>query len=175
MSLLRLLAIPWFWWLLVVEGRVVAAAWLIVAIGGTDWVDGYLARRLSQVSEVGKFLDPLADRAMIASAVVGGLVAGTLPLVVAIPLIVRELAVGIGALMLGVKGAGKLEVRTLGKTATFLLYGAVPAFYLDRAGFVPWLFTPIAWIAGVVGLVAYYWVGVEYLGDMRRALAEARR
>lgn len=170
-SFLRLVAIPWFWWLLVVEDRVVVAAWLIVAIGGTDWVDGYLARRLGQVSEVGKFLDPLADRLMIASAVVGGLVAGTLPLVVAIPLIVREVGVAVGALVLGVRGAGKLEVRTLGKTSTFLLYGAVPAFYLDRAGFVPWLFAPMAWIAGVIGLVLYYWVGVEYLGEARRALA----
>ena len=174
-SLLRLLAIPFFWWLLVVQDRVVAAAWLIVAIGGTDWVDGYLARRLDQVSEVGKFLDPLADRLMIISAVVGGIVAGTLPLVVAIPLVAREVAVGVGAVLLGAGGAGKLEVRSLGKVATFLLYGAVPAFYLDEAGFVPWLFTPIAWIAGVVGLVLYYWVGVEYVGDMRRALARTRR
>ena len=152
-----------------------ASAWLIVGIGGTDWVDGYLARRLDQVSDVGKVLDPLADRLMIASAVVGGLIAGTLPLVVGIPLIVRELAVGTGALVAGSKGIGKLEVRSLGKTATFLLYGAVPAFYLDQAGFVPWLFTPIAWIGGVVGLVLYYWVGVQDVGDLRRALAETKR
>ena len=39
-----------------------AAAWLLAALGVTDWVDGYLARHLHQVSEVGKVLDPVADR-----------------------------------------------------------------------------------------------------------------
>ena len=172
-SFVRLLAIPWFWWLLVGEGRVVAAAWLAVAVGATDWVDGYLARRLDQVSAVGKILDPLADRLMIASVVVGGLVVGVLPLVVGVPLLVREAAVAIGASILGVRRGSALEVRNLGKLATFLLYGAVPAFYLDAAGFLPWLFSPLAWLTGVVGLILYYWVGLEYLGDARRALREA--
>lgn len=172
-SFVRLLAIPWFWWLLVGEGRVVAAAWLAVAVGATDWVDGYLARRLDQISVVGKILDPVADRLMIASVVIGGLIAGVLPLVIGVPLLIREAAVAVGALALGIRRGGALEVKNLGKMATFLLYGAVPAFYLEAAGFLPWLFAPLAWLSGVVGLVLYYWVGVAYLGEMRRALHEA--
>jgi len=172
-SFVRLLAIPWFWWLLVAEGRVVAAAWLAVAVGATDWVDGYLARRLDQVSAVGKVLDPVADRLMIGSVVVGGLVAGVVPAVIGVALVARELAVGIGALVLGARGGGALEVRSLGKAATFLVYGAVPAFYFDAAGYLPWLFGPLGWLGGVVGIVLYYWVAVEYLEDMRRVLREA--
>ena len=169
-SLVRLLAVPWFWWVLLGEERVGLAALLIFVIGSTDWIDGYLARRLNQVSEVGKFLDPLADRLMIASAVVAGMIAGVLPLVIAIPLIAREVAVAVGALVLALQGGGKLDVRDLGKAATFLLYGAIPAFYLVSAGIAPSFFAPPAWIAGVVGLTLYYWVAVEYTLDARKAL-----
>ncbi len=169
-SFIRLCAIPYFWWVLLAEERVGLAAALIFIIGSTDWIDGYLARRLHQVSEVGKFLDPLADRLMIASALVGGLIAGVLPGVIGWPLLVREALVSAAALYLAGRGLGKLEVRSLGKTATFLLYGAIPSFYLYAAGVVPWLFAPPAWIAGVVGLVLYWWVGAEYAVDVRRRL-----
>jgi cardiolipin synthase len=162
----RILAIPYFWYVLIGEDRVGLAAALIFLIGSTDWIDGYLARRLNQVSELGKLLDPLADRLMIASALVAGLVAGVLPEVIGWPLLARELLVGIGTLMLAGRGLGKLEVRWLGKAATFALYGAIPSFYLISAGVVPWLFGPPAWIAGVVGLLLYWYVGWQYLGDI---------
>lgn len=162
----RILAIPYFWYVLIGEDRVGLAAALIFLIGSTDWIDGYLARRLNQVSELGKLLDPLADRLMIASALVAGMVAGVLPGVIGWPLLAREVLVGIGTLMLAGRGLGKLEVRWLGKAATFALYGAIPSFYLISAGVVPWLFGPPAWIAGVVGLLLYWYVGWQYLGDI---------
>lgn len=173
-SFLRLLVVPVFWWVLLGLDRVGLAAALIFLIGSTDWIDGYLARRLNQVSEVGKFLDPLADRLMIASALLAGLVAGVVPAIVGVPLLVREVVVGVGALGLAARGGGKLDVRPLGKNATFLLYGAIPSFYLVAAGILPWLFAPPAWIAGIVGLVLYYWVAGLYAGDIRRALAARR-
>jgi cardiolipin synthase len=162
----RLLAVPYFWYVLVAQERVGLAAALIFIIGSTDWIDGYLARRLNQISELGKFLDPLADRLMIASALVGGLVAGVLPAVIGWPLLVREALVGVGTLALASRGGGKLEVRWLGKLATFALYGAIPSFYLVAAGIAPWLFGPPAWISGVIGLLMYWWVGVQYAGDV---------
>lgn len=170
-SFVRLLAIPYFWWVLLGEERVALAAGLIFLIGGTDWVDGYLARRLNQVSEVGKVLDPLADRLMIASALIGGLIAGVVPAVIGWPLLIRELLVAGSVIFLMVRGLGALPVRPLGKVSTFLLYGAVASFYLASAGFAVWLFRPPAWIAGVVGLVLYWWVAAEYLGDVRQRLA----
>ena len=167
-SFARLLAVPYFWYVLIVQDRVGVAAVLIFVIGSTDWIDGYLARKLEQESEVGAFLDPLADRLMIASAVVGGLVAGVLPVVIGIPLIVREVLVAAGALYLAARGGGRIEVRYLGKLATFLLYGAIPSFYLSATDIVPWLFGPAAWISGVVGLVLYWLVAVRYALDIRR-------
>lgn len=167
-SFVRLCAIPYFWWVLLAEERVGLAAALIFIIGSTDWIDGYLARRLGQVTELGKFLDPLADRLMIASALIGGLIAGVLPPIIGWPLLIREALVSAAVVILAGRGMGKLEVRPLGKNATFLLYGAIPSFYLYAADIAPWLFAPPAWIAGVVGLILYWWVAVEYAADIRR-------
>ncbi len=161
---------PYFWYVLLGQGNIPWAAALIFIIGSTDWIDGYLARRLNQISEVGKFLDPLADRLMIFSALVGGLIAGVLPALIVWPLIARELLVGIGTVALASRGLGKLDVLWLGKLATFLLYGAIPSFYLTAAGVAPWLFEPPAWIAGVIGLLLYWYVGFQYAGEVRRRL-----
>jgi cardiolipin synthase len=170
-SFARLLAIPVFWWALLVEDNVELAAWLILIIGSTDWVDGYLARRLNQVSELGKVLDPIADRLMIASALIGGLIAGVLPPWFVWALIAREVLVGGMALYLAAKGAEPIDVRWLGKAATFALYGAVPAIYLGTAGVLEWLAWPAAWILGINGLVLYWFTAFLYVGDSRARLA----
>ena len=170
-SFVRLLSIPVFWWVLLVDDNVALAAWLIFIVGWTDWVDGYLARRLHQVSDLGKILDPVADRLLIASALLGGLIVGVLPVWFGWGLIVREVLVGILALDLAARGGGTIEVRFTGKTATFLLYGAIPAFYLAAADVMGALMRPVAWVLGVAGLVLYWYVAVLYFGDSRDKLA----
>ena len=170
-TFIRLLGIPVFWWALLVEDNLALAAWLIFGIGWTDWIDGYLARRLNQVSELGKALDPIADRLLIASALIGGLIVGVLPLWFGWGLIAREVLVGLVAVILAARGGGTIEVRYIGKLATFLLYGAIPAFYLAEAGFMEWFMWAAAYINGIVGLVLYWWVAFLYIGDSRRKLA----
>ncbi|MGD2061214.1 MAG: CDP-alcohol phosphatidyltransferase family protein [Acidimicrobiia bacterium] len=172
-SFVRLLGIPYFWYVLLGLERYGLAALLIFVIASTDWIDGYLARRLDQVSELGKALDPLADRLMIGSAIIGGLIAGILPLVIGVALLVREVVVGAAAIYLGLVKREQIAVRTLGKTATFLLYGSIPSFYLLAADIAPWLFGPPAWIAGVSGLVLYYRVAWDYLTDIRARIGPA--
>ncbi len=170
-SFVRLLGIPVFWWALLVDDNVPLAAWLLFGIGWTDWIDGYLARRLNQVSKLGKVLDPVADRLLIASSLIGGLIAGVLPVWFGWGLIAREAVVGVMALYLAFKGGGTIEVRWLGKAATFALYGAIPAFYLAAADVAPVLMLPIAWVLGIFGLGLYWWVAVLYVGDSRAKLA----
>ncbi|NIA24673.1 MAG: CDP-alcohol phosphatidyltransferase family protein [Gammaproteobacteria bacterium] len=168
-SALRLVGVGIFAWLAFGRSEPAAAGWLLLLIGWTDWIDGYLARRLNQVSELGKVLDPLADRLAIVTAVVGGMFVGVIPLLLGIGIAVREILVGVGALVLA--GSGKrIDVRRLGKLATFILYGAIPAFYVSHGEFLPGLFLGIAWSFGVVGLILYWWVAVLYVGDARRAL-----
>jgi cardiolipin synthase (CMP-forming) len=162
----RLLLVPWLVWLVFVPEDYTAAGLLLGFIGGTDWMDGYLARRLNQVSKVGEFLDPLADRLAVAVAVIGGLIAGILPMWFGLAIVAREVAIALGALVVGIRARDKLEVRRLGKVATALLYFAIPGFYvLAGTGVEAWNF--YAYGLGVPGLVAYYVVAVQYLGDAR--------
>lgn len=172
-SLIRLALVPVFLWLLVGRDNVAGAGWLLGLIGATDWVDGYLARRLDQVSKVGEFLDPLADRLAVAVAVVAGLVEGVLPGWFAWAIIVRESLIGVGALVVGLKVGAKLVVRRLGKLATLMLYAAIAWFYVGRGAD----FDPLVWAAylvGIPGIVAYYIVGVQYLRDALDVLGRGR-
>lgn len=171
-SFARLLGIGVFWWVLIVDDNIALAAWLIFIIGWTDWIDGYLARKLDQVTKLGKALDPVADRLMIVSAVVGGLITGVVPAIIAIPLLVREALMGVLTGYLAVRGGGTLEVRYLGKVATFALYGAIPAFYLAAAGFLEGLMFVLAWFFGLLGLFLYWYVLMEYVRDVRTALPD---
>lgn len=171
-SLTRLALIPVFVWLVVAEDFGWAGL-LLGLIGATDWIDGFLARRLNQVTEVGKLLDPVADRAAVFVAVVAGLVTGVLPAWFAWALIIREGLIGVGALYGMRHGVTKLDVRFLGKTATLMLYFSIAGFYVGTGFTMDWIVTT-SYLIGIPGLVMYYWVGVEYLGDMRRAIAAAK-
>jgi len=166
-SLLRVALVPVFLWLLFGADAPTAAGLLLGAIGATDWVDGFLARRLHQVSEVGKLLDPIADRLAITAAVIGGWVAGVLPWPIALALVVRESLVAAGAVVAARWGVG-VEVRFLGKVATFALYSVVASFYVyhgtDLRFFWWW-----GWAVGLPALVLYYLVVVQYFFDALRA------
>lgn len=156
-----------FWWLLFGRDDPVAAGILILVIGWTDWLDGVLARKLNQVSEIGKFLDPLADRLAIAAALIGGIIAEVIPLWLGMALIIREVYVALGALVLGLRMRDKLDVRYMGKVATFILYGAIPSFYLAAGDVAGEVFLWMGWVFGIVGLLLYYWVAVLYTFDIR--------
>src|SRR5450756_1001864 len=79
-TLVRLVCTPLFVWLLFGAHRQTAAAILLAALGNTDWIDGFVARRYHQVSTVGKVLDPLADRVLVATAVITLIIHGAVPL-----------------------------------------------------------------------------------------------
>lgn len=171
-SFARLAAVPVFWWLLLGRDRVGAATVLLIIVSWTDWVDGYLARRFDQVTKLGKALDPIADRLMIASAVVAGLTTEIVPWVIGVPLLVRELYMAAITLVLAVRKRPPLEVRYLGKLATFVVYGSIHSFYIAAVPFLEDLFRPIAWVTSITGLLLYWIVAFQYTGDARSALTE---
>ena len=164
-SFVRLAAIPVFWWLLLGEDNVTAATILFALIATTDWIDGYLARRLNQVSKLGKSLDPVADRLMIASAVIAGLIAEIVPSPIGIALIAREIYMAIVTLFVFSRTKTTLEVRKLGKWATFLVYSSIGWFYIAAIPFLDVILVPLAWAAGVIGLVLYWVTAFQYTGD----------
>jgi cardiolipin synthase len=170
-STIRIALVPLFLWLMFGPENYAAAGWLLGGIAATDWVDGFLARRLGQVSELGKLLDPIADRFAVASGVLAGWITGTLPWWFALALIVRETTVTLAAGYLAARTGAKIEVRRLGKAATFGVYVAVPNFIIEAGtgyAFHYW----VSWIFGVPGLILYYAVLFQYFGDVRQAIAE---
>ncbi|MEA2011301.1 MAG: CDP-alcohol phosphatidyltransferase family protein [Actinomycetota bacterium] len=170
-SVLRLLLIPLFVWLVLTEQTAWAGA-LLGFIGATDWIDGYIARRFDQVTEIGKMLDPIADRLAVAVAVILGLTSGVLPWAFGWAIIIREVVIAIGAAYGWSKGVRRLDVRWLGKLATLLLYFSITTFYIANGLDMEWLWWA-SLVIGVPGLVTYYVVAFNYLGDMRTAIAAA--
>ena len=169
-SVLRIAAIPVFLWVLLGRGDPALAAWMLAVIAFTDYLDGLLARRLGQVSEIGKLLDPLADRLVVFASVAGGLWAGVVPAWLGWPLVARETAVGLATIYVLSKFKLKVRVRWMGKLATGMVFAAVPMYYLASAGVNPDLWRGMGAGLGGAGLLFYLVVTWQYLGDMRRSL-----
>jgi cardiolipin synthase len=172
---LRLASVPVFEWLLFGAHRQTAAAILLGLLGATDWVDGFLARRLHQVSTVGKVLDPTADRVLVGAAVVSVIVAGAVPLWFGIATLVREALVSLAVVTLAALGAERIDVTWLGKAGTFGLMFAYPTFLLAH-GHAGWQspFEVIAWVCAIPGLTLAWLAAAAYVPAARRALGRGR-
>jgi cardiolipin synthase len=175
-TLVRLLCLPLFLYLLFGLDNQLAAGWLLAALGATDWVDGYLARRLGQVSEFGKKFDPTVDRLLFIVAIIAIIAAGAAPVWFCVAVLARELLVG-GAVAIATLffHMPRFDVIWWGKLGTALLLGAIPAFVVGSSG---WrfddLFWAVGWIVGVPGLVISWVTAFVYLGKIRVGLAEVR-
>jgi cardiolipin synthase len=138
-------------------------------------LDGQLARRLDQVTKLGKVLDPTADRLLLGTAVVSILVVGAVPLPIAIIALSREGLVAVTAVALALAGARRIDVTLVGKAGTFGLMCAFP-FFLAGHSTVGWHHTALVlgWVAAVVGLVLGWVSVVVYVPLARAALTEGR-
>jgi cardiolipin synthase len=174
-TMVRLLCIPVFLWLLFGLHRQTAAAVLLAVLGATDWVDGFVARRYHQVSTLGKVLDPTADRLLVGTAVISVMVYGAVPLWFGLATIVREVVVSAMVILLAALGAARIDVLWVGKAGTFGLMFAYPAFLLGD-GTASWQepIRAIAWVTGLTGLALAWWAAGSYVGPARRALREGR-
>ena len=170
-SAVRIAMIPVFWALIVDEDT---TTWGIVLFGvvvATDWVDGTIARRTGQVSELGKVLDPVADRAAIAAGLIALVVRGAFPLWAAALILVRDVAVLAAGAVLAAKGL-RIEVRWIGKVATFALMLAIPAVSWGSLGLWPAAAAlAVGWPIFVLGIAEYYVAAGAYAIDLRRAMA----
>jgi cardiolipin synthase len=174
-TLVRLAMIPVFLWLLFAQDARVAAAALLAFLGATDWVDGWIARRYGQVSELGKVLDPTADRLLFIVCVGGIIVADGAPFWFSVLVVVREVAVGGAVALLTLRGMKRIDVQWVGKAATLLLMFAFPLFLGGSADFEGHeLLTLAGWGFGLPGLVLSYYAAITYIPLLRRAYAEGR-
>ena len=174
-TVVRLSCLPLFLWLLFGQEDRAAAAWLLAALGATDWVDGYVARHMHQESELGKVLDPVADRLLFLVGAGGILVDGSVPTWFAVVVLVRETLVGVTTLVLAALGARRIDVTWFGKAGTFGLMIAFPLFLASHSD-LSWADTAgvLAWVAGIPGLALSLYAAALYVPLARRALAEGR-
>ena len=163
LTIARFLAIPVFVWLYLDagDGPAWGAAVFFAAAALTDQLDGYLARRWHVESRFGKVADPLADRLMIGTAAILMLATGRIPILAALVILGRDVALILGYRILS-PGGYELEVTFLGKLATWVLYASL-AFVLVTAEGTDWPIV-ILWIGVALSLGA----GAQYgLGAWR--------
>jgi cardiolipin synthase len=175
-SFARLLGVPLFLYLFLVADRWGVAV-AVLAIGGTtDWVDGYLARRLGQVSRLGELLDPLADRLYILATLIAFTARDVVPWIFTGALLLREAVLLVTLVILRRYGYGPPPVHYVGKTATFILLAAFPMLLLARASSAA---APIAgasgWALAWWGIVLYWVAAVFYLIQFSSTIRAARR
>ena len=170
-SFIRILLIPVFVLLLLHHGTEEAGLLLLAAVVSTDWIDGYIARRTGAVTNLGKLLDPVADRLAIAAALITLVVRHAFPLWAALLVLVRDgLILVVGAILLVRRGV-RIDVRIIGKRATFALMCGFPLVAWGNFGL--WLHEaalPVGWILYTVGVSLYYVAAGLYAVDMTRAV-----
>jgi cardiolipin synthase len=181
-TLVRLLCIPLYLWLLFGVENYLAAAALLAALGATDWVDGYVARHFGQVSNFGKMFDPTVDRLLLIVGI-GGIMLADLDIsyfmlfawIVVIREIVLSVIVG-GSVLLG---ARRMDVTWIGKCGAFAMMTAFPAFLASADPSIAdtaWqtFFLVVAWGSGLPGLVCSMIAFVGYVREAPQALREGR-
>jgi cardiolipin synthase len=175
-SLVRLLCAPLFV-VLLVDDQPIAAAALLAVLGASDWVDGWIARHFDQGSDLGKVLDPVADRVLLITAGVALVVDGSVPLVVGVLVLVREFVICVAVLGLALAGARRVDVQWSGKAGTLALMFAFPLFLAadNTSGAVHDLALLAAWIFAVSGLAFSYFAAAAYVPLARAALRDGRQ
>jgi cardiolipin synthase len=173
LSFARIASIPIFCWLAANERTRLWGILLFAVVVSTDWVDGFVARRTGQVTELGRILDPVADRLAIAAGLLTFAISGVFPFWAALLILVRDVAVLLGGVALLWGRDLRVDVRGIGKIATFSLMAAITWIAWGNAG------GPLGdvllvggWLAYAVGIVEYYLAAGLYAIDVRDGLAE---
>ncbi len=172
-SMTRLAGVPVFLWLVLGPEADGWALGLLMLSGLTDYLDGYLARRLDQSSKLGEILDPVADRLYILAVVIGLGLRDIIPWWVAIILPLRDLLLWGLVPLLRTRGYSALPVHFLGKAATFNLLYAFPLLLLgDGSGVVASLADVFGWAFAIWGIGLYWWAGVLYAYQVYKLLSD---
>ena len=171
----RIACIPWFLWLLLGADERWWAAVLWGALGATDWVDGWWARRFNSVSEMGKLLDPVSDRAVLIVGIFAVGLDGVVPWWLVWLTLAREGFIAVAGIGLGALGVRRLDVTWWGKCATFGLYFAFPLLLAGASDIaVADEFRVAGWVCAVPSLLFSYLSAGQYIPMGLRAFKEAR-
>ena len=170
LSFFRLALVPVFIWL-IISGQDALALVTLVISSVTDFLDGFLARRLNQVSRMGQLLDPAADRLYIFAALIGLAWRELIPWWLVATIVLRDVMLAVLGIILANHGFGPLPVHRLGKAATFCLLFALPLMLFGEAfSAAAWVSFPLAWALAIWGAFLYWWAGVVYIVETARVV-----
>lgn len=163
---LRLLLVPVFA-VLVFTGYDVWALIVVTFSSISDWADGFIARRLNQVTKLGQALDPIADRCFIFVTILALTVRGVLPWWLLILVALRDVVMLILVSVIAKRGHQPMAVTIVGKAATLCLLVAFPLFIFsgipEVTGMVEMVSKNTAWVFAVLGVILYWASAGQYL------------
>jgi cardiolipin synthase len=165
LSVLRLVLVPVFLYLLFVAKANAWAVGVLMFSGFSDWADGKIARLVAnQSSRLGELLDPAVDRIYMVTVPVALAFYGAVPWWIVLTLIGRDVVLAATLLVLRTRGVTALPVTYIGKAATFALMSAFPLILLGQWDAL-WSRVVLAcgWAFLIWGMAMYLWSGVLYL------------
>jgi cardiolipin synthase (CMP-forming) len=176
LSLARLGLLAWFLLELFDTTHRVLAAVLLGLAGSTDFLDGYVARRLHQVSSFGKLLDPTVDRVVVTSSIIACTVYGAVPWWFASVVVGRELVTAGVLSWVALARGRRIDVIFLGKAGTFGLMWAFPFLLASDGPGGAWHAVRIgSWVVALTSLGVAFAASARYVPIVRRALREVAR
>ena len=166
LTLLRILLIPLFLGVLYADlsnAKLIALAIFLLA-SATDWLDGFLARRLRLITDFGKFADPLADKMLVTAAMLWNVQTGLMPAWIVLVVICREFAVSGLRMMAASKGI-VLAAAFSGKIKTAATMLCLCLYFLPEFFNGEWI------ICNWIILLTTLYSGVEYFTKNRKLIA----
>lgn len=168
LTVLRFMGVPLFVWLVLAQREYGYAVLVLAIMGGTDWVDGYIARRFNQTSKLGRVLDPAADRLALIAVAVTLAIAGVVQWWYLAALVVPDIILGSASLFY-FRSHPDLPVSTIGKVRTALLLAGTPLLMLSKLP-IPLtdVYFVVAWIFLGLGLAGHWVAAWNYFWAIRR-------
>jgi len=174
LSFLRLIGVPYFFWLITSQHNYSAAIVVLVVSGFTDWLDGYAARKLNQRTRLGELMDPLVDRLYVVAAILALVITHELPIILLTLFLVRDLFMLILVWLLKQEGYSGFPVHFIGKAATMNLLWAFPLVLLGTFQNPAGVLAHNVAFAFLIWGLALYWYGAILYAKQYRSLKEVR-
>ena len=164
LTVVRFLGVPLFIWLVLSEHKYGYGALVLAVMASTDWVDGYIARRFNQMSNLGRVMDPIADRLSLIAVAVTLVIAGVVEWWYLVALLVPDVVL-LALSLFYFHGHPDLPVSRIGKIRTGLLLVGTPLLVLSKLQ-VPAadVYATVAWIFLGLGLVGHWIAAYNYVG-----------
>jgi cardiolipin synthase len=168
LTVVRFMGVPLFIWLVLGQKQYAAGVVVLAVMAGTDWIDGYVARRFDQASKLGRVLDPIADRLALIAVAVTLVIAGVVHWLYLAALVIPD-AILLVLTLSFFGGHPDLPVSIVGKVRTGLLLLGTPLLVLSRldTGLSDELFVA-AWIVLGLGLVGHWIAAYNYFWAILR-------